>query len=522
MDTLASHPMSAAFRRQAHTASLDEVRDVRRSRIHWAFARITPYLGALAAIILVGVLLATMYLTWLSLEWTTFLSGILVAAILSITSRSARAEWLIARRTAQLTLARDKLAQEILLRTKAEQASSNATRNTKYFDETMPAMVAHLGSHQQIDYHNRAFRSWLGFSANRINGRPLRELVGGAAYADIERDIADAFSGKVVCRERAHYSAKGEARRMMMQYIPEFSDAGKLLGVLMLFTEINAAEGVASPATVQQPESPAQQKPAPPAKQIVAEKVEWEDTADRLKLALDRDEFCLYSQSIKALNPQDGSKPFREILLRLSAEEENMMPPGAFLPLAEEYGMLPDLDRWVVRNLLGWLGADANRQQGIYSINISPQTILDKDFVAAVQQELIANAVPGTVLCFELQETDISDHPAETIKFIRQLKQSGCRFAICGFVGKRASMDLLKLAKVDFIKIDGGLILNILRSPADLSRVKAIHAIACEMGIRTIAECVEDDVTLAKLHALGVNFAQGFGISRPRNFKELH
>jgi EAL domain-containing protein (putative c-di-GMP-specific phosphodiesterase class I) len=124
------------------------------------------------------------------------------------------------------------------------------------------------------------------------------------------------------------------------------------------------------------------------------------------------------------------------------------------------------------------------------------------------------------MFCFELQQADICSHAAESAAFVALLKPAGCRFAIAGFDGKQIPPELLAALKVDFVKIDAGLILNILRHPADLARVKAIHAVVSEIGIRTIAECVEDDATAGKLHALGINFAQGFGIARPRPLGE--
>ena len=198
-----------------------------------------------------------------------------------------------------------------------------------------------------------------------------------------------------------------------------------------------------------------------------------------------------------------------------------MMPPGSFLPVAEEYGMMPDLDRWVTRQLLGWIRIDPNRRQATYSINMSAQTMADGEFPAFVGQALRDFGLPGALLCFELQESDLLHWSEDAIRSISRLQPEGCRFAIAGFRGNRDSFDLLQRVPVHFLKVDGSLILNIQRSAIDMTRLKSIQRVARAIGVSTIAECVEDDKTLEQLRIIGVNFAQGFGISRPQNLRQI-
>jgi EAL domain-containing protein (putative c-di-GMP-specific phosphodiesterase class I) len=245
------------------------------------------------------------------------------------------------------------------------------------------------------------------------------------------------------------------------------------------------------------------------------------DDAALLRHALAHDEFCLFFQAIEPVAADSGALPFREILLRLKVEEENMLPPGSFLPVAEKFGMLPDLDRWVVRHVLGWMRVDASRQQAMYSINISPQTLADREFPAFVKNALRDFGLPGSLLCFELPENDILNQPDDAARFVGALQPEGCHCAICAFNGSRVSFDILRKVPVNFLKIDGSLILNSRRSAVDQARVKAIHRVAQAIGIRTIAVCVEDDKTLAWLRTVGVDFAQGFGISRPQDLRNI-
>jgi EAL domain-containing protein (putative c-di-GMP-specific phosphodiesterase class I)/PAS domain-containing protein len=492
----------------------------------WALRKIAPYLGAIGALVLVCMVLVTMYFTWLSWQWITFLSGILGASILSLASRSIHVEWLIARRTAQLAQARQKLANETRMRTRAEQDLAGIENNIAYLHESLPAMLAYIDPQHHLKYHNRAFRHGLGTAVSHIDGRHLREVVGNIVYRELEDDISCAFDGSVVHCERLHKSIAGESFRLLMQYLPQFNDAGAVAGVFLLSTDITApADFAAASSAMARIETPIESAPADWPRAPVEESAQTQATpvsdAVRLRNALEHDEFCLFFHAIEPVTAQGDEIPFREILLRLKAEEESMMPPGSFLPVAEEHGMLPDLDRWVVRHLLGWMRAETPRQRAVFSINISAQTMADPAYPAFVKVALRECGLPGSLLCFEFQETDAQNQTADVSRFIGQLQAEGCRFAICGFGGNRASFDLLRRLPVNFLKIDGSLILHIRRSAVDFARVKAIHRVAQAIGVRTIAECVEDSKTLARLRSIGVDFAQGFAISRPQDLAQI-
>ena len=254
---------------------------------------------------------------------------------------------------------------------------------------------------------------------------------------------------------------------------------------------------------------------------IADESSDWNDPAARLRAALDNDEFCLYCQSIVPTALTSKALPFYEVLLRLKEEEQNLIQPGSFLPFAEEHGMIPALDRWVVRHLLKWAGNTPTRQRAIYSVNISGLTIGDPDFPGYVREQLRLHPLHGNHLCFEFSEIDALAHQSEAGNLIGKLKPLGCLFAMSGIGSNPLSFDLLQGVPVDYLKISGDIILNILRNPADLAKVRAINRAAHSKGIGTIAEFVESAQTLAKLRELEVDLAQGFGISRPRPLEEL-
>lgn len=518
---------------------------VNRATMPWAFRRMAPYLGAAGTLVLVGMVLLTMYFTWLDWQWVTFLSGILGAAILSLTSRTIHAQWMIARRTAQWSLARQKLAQETRLRARAEQDLAGMEKNIKYLQEMLPAMLATVDDQHQVTFHNRAFRTGMGAGAGQIDGCHLREIIGAEAYDDIEDDLCRAFGGGVVYRERLHRSTSGAAFRLLWQCLPAFTDSGAVAGVFLLATDITARDDVirapapdsaaagASADTIRPPpdfvaaagrnaaETMAEVESAANAEMPTDMECLRDDDGLRLRTALAQDEFCLFFQTIEPLSVRAGTPPFHEILLRLKAEEDSMMPPGSFLPVAEKHGMLPDLDRWVVRHLCRWIGADPDRRLAVYSINPAVPTWVDQEFPAFVKKTLHDAGLPGSLLCIELQEADVLNHSAAASRMVAQLKPSGCQFALCGFRGSRVSFELLRHVPVDFLKIDGSLVLNIRRSAVDLARVKAIHRVAGAIAIGTIAECVEDQKTLAQLRSIGVNFAQGFVISLPQDLQHM-
>jgi EAL domain-containing protein (putative c-di-GMP-specific phosphodiesterase class I) len=251
------------------------------------------------------------------------------------------------------------------------------------------------------------------------------------------------------------------------------------------------------------------------AETIAAELTDWSDVANRLLEALERDEFRLYTQRIVPLSFIASRLPFHEMLVRLQEKEAGLMPPGAFLPLAERHGLLPALDRWVLRHVLEWIAGDKARQAGCYSINVSAATIVDPGFPEFLTAELDGRGLQGLLLCFEIAESEAHARMPETSAFVEGVRERGCQTALCGFGKSLSSFGALRHLAVDFLKIDAGIVQGMAANPVDAAKVKAIVRIANDTRRRTIAECVEDEATLAQLHAIGVDYAQGFGVSRP-------
>lgn len=485
------------------------------------FRRVMPYMTAIAVVMMIGVLIAAIYFTLFDLEWIAFLAGVLIAAILAMVTRASRAEWTVARRTAQLQQARDKLTPEIDRRNRAETALERVTTRLKFVDSDLPVMMAYFDSEARCRYHNHAFGRWLGLRHDQLDGEFARKIFGDPLYADISADIKEAFAGRLVRQERDQEMPNGRRYSLFAQHLPHYGGDGKIAGVYALYTDLTgrAVERGADAADAALPVQTTQEMFEA---SFSEHATGWNNAADRIVEAIERDEFRLYCQRISPLDGASGRPDCYEILIRLIEEEENLMAPGAFLPIAEKYGLMPQLDRWVVRQVLKWVsekGGFAARSP-MLCINVSGPTIDDRDFPKFVDEQRKSFDVPGEAICFELDEPDVVTRMEEGARFVRRLRQQGCHAALTGFGRDHANFDRVRALGTDFLKIDGSVILNMLRNPVDLAKVTAINKVAHTIGVTTVAEFVENDETVARLRDLGVDFAQGFGISRPYPLEE--
>ena len=502
-------------------------------QIRKIFRAVRPFISALAVMATAAALVFTIYFTQLGMQWATFLAGVLMAAMLAEATRMSRAEWVVMRRTAQLAAIKDRLDHETQLRKIAEEAMAASKPRLHLIDEVLPTMVAFIDVEGQCQYHNRAFMDWLRLRPEQVHGRHMREVLGVKVYQETATSVRQSLDGHPVHYERMQKMPDGAVYRLLVEHIPQFGEEGKVTGFYMLINDVT------SPGDVHRPDQFASNGSTHADMQASAhdgkasqdmfvdsfsKQISGQEDASRIMAAIEKGKFCLFCQLITPLPAESGEAEHYEILVRLIEEEENMMPPGAFFPLAEKYGLMPHLDRWVVQHVTEW----AARQNlpgekwntSMFFINVSSATIGDPGFPEFLRLTLLENGVPGSALCFEMPGLELALRASVAAEFARQIRQCGCRVAISGFGRDQILFDLIRGFQVDFLKIDGSIIFDILRDPVALAKVIAINRVTKKIGIKTVAELVESEETIAKLKEIGVDFAQGFGISRPRPLAE--
>lgn len=242
--------------------------------------------------------------------------------------------------------------------------------------------------------------------------------------------------------------------------------------------------------------------------------MEW---ASRITSALENNEFTLYFQKVVPL-AEGAVGTYYEFLVRIIAEDGRIIAPMAFIPAAERYGTMLAIDRWIVRNAFAWIReqGDNSNPKDIYAINLSGKSLCDSGFLIFCIDELTRSGVNAKNICFEITETSAVSNWTHANEFVTVLKEQGCLFALDDFGSGMSSFGYLKNLDVDFLKIDGTFIRDMLNDPIDRAMVTAINQIGHVLGTKTIAEFVEDDDTRVALIELGIDYAQGFGIHKPQ------
>jgi diguanylate cyclase (GGDEF)-like protein/PAS domain S-box-containing protein len=250
--------------------------------------------------------------------------------------------------------------------------------------------------------------------------------------------------------------------------------------------------------------------------------VQW---AGRLQEALDEERFVLFGQPIVPLS-EDG-KDYRhyEVLLRMKEKDGKIVPPGAFLPAAERYGMMRLVDRWVIQAALEAITTAWPDKQAIpidtFAINLSGGMLGDKNFLDFITLVLKDYAIPPQILCFEITETVAIANFGTAQTFMHHLKDLGCRFSLDDFGSGFASFSYLKTLPVDYLKIDGAFVRHMDTQPLDYAMVEVINRIGQVMNLKTIAEFVENQAIVDHLKELNVDFAQGYHFAKPKPLYEI-
>jgi EAL domain-containing protein (putative c-di-GMP-specific phosphodiesterase class I) len=242
----------------------------------------------------------------------------------------------------------------------------------------------------------------------------------------------------------------------------------------------------------------------------------------KINEALLDDRFVLFAQPIEPIKGPDNGKIY-EVLVRYQDEDDQLVPPGAFLPAAERYNLSGRIDRWVVDNAISWLKENSHNLDFLdhIAINLSGNSLGDDAILGHIVKEIQSSGVAPNKIMFEITETAAISNLLDAQMFIGTLREFGCAFALDDFGSGLSSFGYLKNLPVDTLKIDGMFVRDILDDEIDQAMVKSINEIGHVMGKKTVAEFVENKAIVERLIELGVDYAQGYHIGKPQPLKDV-
>ncbi len=239
--------------------------------------------------------------------------------------------------------------------------------------------------------------------------------------------------------------------------------------------------------------------------------------AARINTALEEGRFELYRMMIQPLQKEEPGEHY-ELLLRMRDESGRTVSPADFIAAAERYNIMPAIDRWVIENAFRWLVSDSDEREklALCSINLSGQSLGDDKFLPFVIEQFHSSGIDASKICFEITETAAVANFSQANRFIHALKELGCKFSLDDFGTGLSSFGYLKHFPVDFLKIDGSFVREILHDPIDREMVRSINEIGHLTGKKVIAEYAENAEIIQMLTSLGVDYAQGYGVGQPQ------
>ncbi len=240
----------------------------------------------------------------------------------------------------------------------------------------------------------------------------------------------------------------------------------------------------------------------------------------QLQSAIEDERFKLFKQPIFNIDGRDKYQ-YCEVLIRMVGESGDIIPPINFLPVAEQYQLMPVIDRWVVKKTFFLIKNSSLLDESHCSINLSGQTLGDKTFLDEVLVLFKETKIAYSKICFEITETALISNFKVAQTFISTLRARGCKFSLDDFGSGLSSFTYLKNLPVDYLKIDGSFVLSVLKDEKDFNLVKSIHQIGQFMGIKTVAEFIESDEILECIRKMGINYAQGYALGKPEEILEV-
>ena len=249
--------------------------------------------------------------------------------------------------------------------------------------------------------------------------------------------------------------------------------------------------------------------------------MEW---VSRINSAFEEDRFCLYYQSIEPLQAAEPGLHC-ELLVRMVDERGATITPMSFIPAAERYGLMTAIDKWVIKTVFSFFDEYSKKEQsiglGLCTINISAKSFNDESFLGFIREQFSTYDIAPEKICFEITETAAISNIMQAREFIKELKILNCKFALDDFGSGMSSFTYLKNLDVDFIKIDGAFVRDMMTDPMDKAMVESINSIGHVMGLKTIAEFVENIEIYNSLKSMGIDYVQGYAIDKPKPLEEI-
>ncbi len=253
------------------------------------------------------------------------------------------------------------------------------------------------------------------------------------------------------------------------------------------------------------------------------DEMQW---VSKISEAILADRLVLYYQLITPLQPSENDGLHFEVLVRMKDEQGNLIMPGRFLSAAERYNLITGVDRWVITHSLAWYAEHRERSSGkctdVMAINLSGMSICDPGIQRHIMIAMRKFGISPESVCFEITETAAISNLSAAADFIHELRKLGCRFALDDFGSGLSSFSYLKNLPVDYLKIDGSFVRDMDTDDVNYAIVSAVQQLGSVMGIKTIAEFVENEAIIEMLTRLGVDYGQGYAISMPQPLDEFH
>ncbi|MFV2054893.1 MAG: DUF1631 family protein [Thiohalomonadales bacterium] len=232
---------------------------------------------------------------------------------------------------------------------------------------------------------------------------------------------------------------------------------------------------------------------------------------------LNRGALRLRCQKIMSIQAHEDKHEFYEILLSAKNEQGEELPIQEFIEVAESYNRIIEIDRWVIVNTFNWIADHLDIVENIsgFAINLSGVSLNDETLIDFIEHQIESTGIPTNKVCFEVTETAGITNLSDAAEFIENIKNTGCKFALDDFGSGMSSYAYLKNLPIDYLKIDGAFVKDLVNNPADRAIVKSISEIGHFMGKKIVAEHVENNEILQILTEMGVDYGQGYGIEKP-------